>query len=95
MQGLLTDLEIPNNGGNFYICGPELMMNAVAEKLIHENVDPSKIYVSMERYMKCAVGICGNCEIEGYRVCADGPGFNYKDIGELPKHGRTRTGELE
>jgi len=96
-KGLVTDIEIPKAAGNYYICGPEIMMAKVAEKLVSQGADPSKIYLSMERYMKCAMGICGNCSFDGYRVCADGPVFRYDQVKDLPhfnKLHRTRTGEL-
>jgi len=95
-KGRVTDIEIPK-AKNYFICGPEKMMKAVAEKLVSEGVKPENIYLSMERYMKCAVGICGNCSFSGYRVCADGPVFSYDKIKDLPHFAafhRTRTGEL-
>jgi dihydroorotate dehydrogenase electron transfer subunit len=96
-KGLATDVDIPKPGGNYYLCGPEIMMQKVAEKIVREGVSQDKIYLSMERYMKCAVGICGNCSFSGYRVCADGPVFRYDLIKDLPHFSRahrTRTGEL-
>lgn len=97
-KGLITDIEIPKvANARYHICGPEIMMKFTAEKLVKEGVKEDKIYLSMERYMKCAVGICGNCAFDGYRVCADGPVFQYSKIGRLPhfnKFGRSRTGEL-
>ena len=57
-----------------YTCGPELMMSTVA-KMAQDYNTPSQ--VSMERYMKCGFGICGQCCIDdtGLRVCKDGPVF--------------------
>lgn len=98
VKGLATDVDIPESEHNYYICGPEIMMQKVAEKLVNGNVKAERIYLSMERYMKCAVGICGNCSFSGYRVCADGPVFRYDKIRDLPhlnKFWRTRTGELK
>jgi dihydroorotate dehydrogenase electron transfer subunit len=95
-KGLVTDIDIPETM-DYHICGPEIMMAKVAEKLVHQGAEPSRIYLSMERYMKCAVGICGNCSFDGYRVCADGPVFSYDKVKDLPhfnKLHRTRTGEL-
>jgi len=96
IKGLATDAEIPE-GERYLVCGPEIMMQKVAEKLIDTDVDPKRICVSMERYMKCAVGICGNCSFSGYRVCADGPIFRYDQVKDAPhfnKYERIRTGEL-
>jgi dihydroorotate dehydrogenase electron transfer subunit len=96
-KGLATDIEIPKSDWPYYICGPEVMMAKTAEKLVSQGANPEKIYLSMERYMKCAVGICGNCSFDGYRICADGPVFRYDKVKDLPhfnKLHRTRTGEL-
>lgn len=97
VKGLATDVDIPKAEHQYHICGPEIMMAKVAEKLINQNINPSWIHLSMERYMKCAVGVCRSCSISGYSVCGDGPVFRYDKIKDLPhfnKYGRTRTGEL-
>jgi NAD(P)H-flavin reductase len=41
----------------------------------HENT-----YLSLERHMKCGVGKCGHCQINGLYACQDGPVFKYSDI---------------
>jgi dihydroorotate dehydrogenase electron transfer subunit len=97
INGLATDVEIPKAINNYYICGPEMMIAKVAKKLVEQGVDPKKIYVSLERYMKCGLGICDNCLISGKRVCADGPVFRYDVVQNLPHFNafqRLRTGEL-
>jgi len=97
IKGLATDASIPRAEHHYYMCGPEIMMKKIGEKLSNEGVDPSFIYLSMERYMKCAIKECGNCSFSGYSVCSDGPVFRYDMVKDLPhfneKH-RTRTGEL-
>jgi len=100
IKGIATDIEIPDKGGDFYVCGPEVMMQKVAVKLVNEGVKDKRIFLSMERYMKCG-GMgprCGSCLISGYPVCSDGPVFRYdkiKDLSHFNKFRRTRTGELE
>ncbi len=55
-----------------YTCGPEQMMSALLS--ICKTVP---FQASLERYMKCAIGICGQCCIgTGLRVCVDGPIFD-------------------
>jgi len=95
-KGYAVDADIPE-GSKYSICGPETMMKSVADKLVEEGVAAENIYLIMERYMKCAVGICGNCSFDGYRVCSDGPVFRYDTVKDLPHFndfGRTRTGEI-
>jgi NAD(P)H-flavin reductase len=36
-----------------------------------------RIYISMERNMKCGVGLCGHCQLGGVFVCKDGPVFRF------------------
>jgi dihydroorotate dehydrogenase electron transfer subunit len=54
-----------------YCCGPEIMMKKVLDK-----VTPSKAQFSLHRYIKCGLGICGACCVDGLRVCKDGPVFS-------------------
>ena len=93
-QGIATNADIEGLLGDLAICGPEKMMQAVAE--LYNN--QGDVWVSVERYMKCAVGLCGACSFSGYRVCVDGPVFPYEVVQKLPHWGkvaRDRTGELK
>lgn len=82
IPGNVTDLfdvvKIEPNS-NFYICGPEKMMEAAAQRAA-AYTSPENIYLSLERYMKCGRGLCGSCEIDGYRSCVDGPVFSYDQL---------------
>ncbi|MEM2262968.1 MAG: dihydroorotate dehydrogenase electron transfer subunit [Candidatus Bathyarchaeia archaeon] len=60
-----------------YTCGPELMTRAVLECAERLGVYAE---ASLERIMRCAVGICGSCVIGKYRVCRDGPVFNINQL---------------
>jgi dihydroorotate dehydrogenase electron transfer subunit len=57
-----------------FACGPEPMLKGLV-KLAKKYELP--LQVSLERYMKCGVGICGHCiiDIKGSRVCTEGPVF--------------------
>ena len=56
-----------------YTCGPELMMVSVFDASEARGIP---LQASLERYIKCAVGLCGSCAIGPYRVCKDGPVFH-------------------
>jgi dihydroorotate dehydrogenase electron transfer subunit len=92
-KGFVTDL-IKRKQNNWYaICGPERMIKVAAEKIN----DPENIYVSLERYMKCGIGVCGSCSMSGYRVCTDGPVFQYSVIKDAEHFGlkkRVKSGRL-
>lgn len=62
------------------LCGPEVMLRYSAEQLLHRGMRPSDIFVSMERNMKCAVGLCGHCQYGPNFICKDGPVFALSDI---------------
>ncbi len=68
VTGLLRDAK---NYSQIYCCGPEIMMKKVMDKVI-----PSRAQFSLHRYIKCGIGICGTCCMDGLRVCKDGPVFS-------------------
>jgi dihydroorotate dehydrogenase electron transfer subunit len=69
---LANDILKKKNIDSIYTCGPEPMMKAI---FINSNKIPFQ--ASLERYMKCSLGICGQCCIgKGLRVCVDGPVFD-------------------
>jgi dihydroorotate dehydrogenase electron transfer subunit len=63
-----------------YTCGPELMIAAIFEEAEKKGI---QVQVSLERYIKCAVGLCGSCALGPYRVCRDGPVFNSVQLREV------------
>jgi dihydroorotate dehydrogenase electron transfer subunit len=67
-----------------YTCGPELMMKGV-HKLGERFSIP--VEASLERYMKCAIGICGSCCINNRLVCQDGTIFDSKSLRQLTEFG--------
>lgn len=76
-----------------YTCGPEIMMKKVVE-IAEKFRIPCQL--SMERYMKCGIGICGSCAIDpsGLLVCRDGPVFDSGDLKntEFGKYRRDASG---
>lgn len=66
-----------------FVCGPELMMRFTAEELMRLGMRPADIMVSMERNMKCAIGLCGHCQFGPEFVCIDGPVFPWPRVREL------------
>jgi len=65
------------------VCGPPIMYKFVIRELRHLQVPNQNIFISLERRMKCGVGKCGHCQINGLYVCQDGPVFRYKDLFDL------------
>jgi NAD(P)H-flavin reductase len=65
------------------LCGPELMLRFAADSIQDLGVPAERIFVSMERNMKCAIGHCGRCQLGPNYVCKDGPVFTWQRIGRL------------
>jgi NAD(P)H-flavin reductase len=65
------------------VCGPEIMMRFAATALIDRGVHPDQIRVSLERNMRCGVGLCGHCQYRELFVCVDGPVLPYGRVAGL------------
>jgi len=63
-----------------FIVGPEIMMRVVVQALAQRGMALDRIFVSMERNMKCAVGFCGHCQLGPAFICKDGPVFPYSQL---------------
>jgi NAD(P)H-flavin reductase len=61
------------------------MYRYVLSDLVAMGMLESDIYVSLERKMKCGIGKCGHCQINGTYVCQDGPVFTYAQVRNLPE----------
>ena len=65
------------------ICGPEVMMRHSAAALGDRGVPRARVRLSMERNMKCGVGLCGHCQLREYFLCLDGPVLSYDVLEPL------------
>jgi dihydroorotate dehydrogenase electron transfer subunit len=63
-----------------YSCGPELMVRKIFDIAEKFGVP---FEASLERLMRCGIGLCGSCVVGKYRVCRDGPVFNAAKLGEM------------
>jgi len=79
-SGYAARLIAENDYDYVYTCGPELMMAKVFYEAEKRGIP---IQASLERYIKCAVGLCGSCAIGPYRVCRDGPVFNGEMLAKV------------
>ena len=62
-----------------YTCGPEQMMRKVLDLAEKHGIT---LEASLERLMRCAIGLCGSCVVGKYRVCRDGPVFTASQLKE-------------
>jgi NAD(P)H-flavin reductase len=65
------------------VCGPETMMRFTVLELERRGVPVEKVWLSLERNMKCGVGLCGHCQCGPKFVCRDGPVFPCVDVWDL------------
>ena len=80
---LLPRLRLAVENTRVIICGPPIMYRFVLFELKKLNISPEHIYLSLERHMKCGVGKCGHCQINGIYTCQEGPVFKYADIATV------------
>jgi dihydroorotate dehydrogenase electron transfer subunit len=95
-HGFVTDLakEVVLREGidEIFTCGPEIMIKKMVDFAKENNI---LIQASLERYMKCGVGLCDSCAIDGLHVCRDGPVFSEKvlfSLDDLGNYKRDRCG---
>jgi dihydroorotate dehydrogenase electron transfer subunit len=86
-RGLATDLANnliqKNKFDTVLTCGPEVMMKKLYDICLNISLQ-----ASLERYMKCGIGICGQCCVgEGLRVCKEGPVFDKKMLKNIKDFG--------
>ena len=65
-------------------CGPPIMIKFTLQALKKLGFEDDQIITTLEKRMKCGVGICGRCNIGTKYVCVDGPVFSYAQLKELP-----------
>ncbi|MEK9182935.1 MAG: dihydroorotate dehydrogenase electron transfer subunit [Patescibacteria group bacterium] len=67
-------------------CGPELMEKKILDICNQYNVDAE---ISIERYMKCGVGICGQCAVDnlGICLCVNGPVVTHEIANKIEEFG--------
>ncbi|OQW94735.1 MAG: oxidoreductase [Verrucomicrobia bacterium A1] len=65
------------------ICGPPIMYKFVIVELGKMKLADDRIYLSLERRMKCGVGKCGHCQVNGLYCCQDGPVFPFSDLNDV------------
>lgn len=89
--GVVTELlqeDLVSEKTTALVCGPPIMIRFVLAKLTAMGCPAESIYTTLERHMKCGMGICGHCHLDGKLVCVDGPVFtlaqlNTMDVMEL------------
>ena len=66
------------------LCGPPVMIHFTLQALKKLEFPDDQIVTTLERRMKCGVGICGRCNLGEKYICVDGPVFTYAQLRDLP-----------
>ncbi|HLD07463.1 MAG TPA: dihydroorotate dehydrogenase electron transfer subunit [Candidatus Peribacterales bacterium] len=76
-----------------FACGPEMMMKRISDICVAKKVDCA---MSLERYMKCGYGLCGNCVVDplGIRLCIDGPVVKNEIVQNIAEFGKYHRDDL-
>jgi NAD(P)H-flavin reductase len=77
VPALLADVTLDNRRTLAFVCGPEVMMRFTVRALAGHGLADDRIFLSLERNMKCAVGFCGHCQFGPSFICKDGPVFSF------------------
>lgn len=67
------------------VVGPPVMYQFVLREILARGLPEGRIFLSFERRMRCAVGKCGHCQINGLWVCQDGPVLSLSQVKTLPE----------
>ncbi len=84
IPNVLTELNPDPKNCVAVLCGPPIMIKFTVQALEKLKFAPENIVTTLEKRMKCGIGICGRCNIGGRYVCVDGPVFTWKELQELP-----------
>lgn len=79
----LKDLDV-KEFDMIFACGPEIMLFNLYRYMDDKKV---KAEFSLERLMKCGIGVCDSCSINGYQLCRDGPTFTMDQIRYMNEFG--------
>lgn len=83
---LLDRMSLPSPAETvLFMCGPEVMMNFTVKSARRRGLTVDNIWLSSERNMQCAVGLCGHCQLGPTFVCKDGPVFRFDQIEPFMK----------
>jgi NAD(P)H-flavin reductase len=82
VTNLFNEVQINYQNSVVMMCGPEIMMRYAVRSLLTQGMSADRVYLSLERNMKCAVGFCGHCQFGPMFMCKEGPVFCYHRIQE-------------
>jgi len=80
---LFPQIDIDAARTTALVVGPPIMYRFVVTECLRKGLSPKDILLSLERHMKCGMGLCGHCQINNVYVCRDGPVFSHAELTRL------------
>ena len=80
---LFPQLDIDPAKTTALVVGPPVMYRFVVAECLAKGMAKDRILLSLERRMKCGIGLCGHCQINNTYVCLDGPVFSHAELSKL------------
>lgn len=87
VTSLLPKISLHPGHATAMICGPDVMIRAVAAQLSTMGMGDDDIITTMERHMKCGLGVCRHCHLGPVLVCAHGPVFTLAQLRAMDSQG--------
>jgi NAD(P)H-flavin reductase len=84
IPNVLLEMEPKPKNTVAVTCGPPIMIKFTIQALKKLGFEDDQIVTTLEKRMKCGIGICGRCNIGTKYVCVDGPVFSYSELKALP-----------
>ena len=83
ITALIPGIHIDSPKTMAVACGPPVMYRFVVDELLSKGIPEQQIFLSLERHMKCGLGRCGHCQIDGIYCCRDGPVLSYDRVKQI------------
>ena len=83
VTGLFDQTTLSPDDTCAVLCGPPIMYRFVLKRLLDLGFPKDRIFMSLERMMKCGVGKCGHCALGDKYCCIDGPVFSYPEVEHI------------
>ena len=84
VPNVLKEMNPTPEGTVAITCGPPIMIKFTLQALAFLKFQDENIVTTLEKRMKCGIGLCGRCNIGMMYVCKDGPGFTLAQLKKLP-----------
>lgn len=84
LPSLLAGIRFNATATSVALCGPPPLYGCTIGALVAAGCPEERIFLSLERRMKCGQGLCCHCAVGDLFCCTDGPVFRYRDIKNIP-----------